>query len=112
MVAYLSDHIGVHDHGFNNVSTYGNLLRMALQGRFDASEYEIEFYRMALMASGGFRHLPILNDSGALMGIVSATDILAAIGSNGRPLATGWSFEAGPGAAIILCVMTTTTGTP
>ncbi|EAQ29067.1 CBS domain protein [Erythrobacter sp. NAP1] len=37
---------------------------------------------MALMASGGFRHLPILDDSGALMGIVSATDILAAIGSN------------------------------
>ena len=24
-------HIGVHDHGFNNVSTYGNLLRLALE---------------------------------------------------------------------------------
>ena len=21
-------HVGVHDHGFNNVSTYGNLLRL------------------------------------------------------------------------------------
>src|SRR3954464_10078915 len=27
-------HIGVHDHGFNNVSTYGNLGRLAREGRF------------------------------------------------------------------------------
>ena len=26
-------HTGVHDHGFNNVSTYGNLLRLLLEGR-------------------------------------------------------------------------------
>lgn len=26
-------HIGVHDHGFNNVSTYGNLLRMMNEGK-------------------------------------------------------------------------------
>src|ERR1041385_5236694 len=26
-------HIGVHDHGFNNVSTYGNLLRLMNEGR-------------------------------------------------------------------------------
>src|SRR3954465_11230890 len=26
-------HIGVHDHGFNNVSTYGNLLRPIIQAR-------------------------------------------------------------------------------
>ena len=26
-------HIGVHDHGFNNVSTYGNLRRLMLEGR-------------------------------------------------------------------------------
>src|SRR5689334_21643713 len=26
-------HIGVHDHGFNNVSTYGNLLRLMREGR-------------------------------------------------------------------------------
>ena len=26
-------HVGVHDHGFNNVSTYGNLLRLAREGR-------------------------------------------------------------------------------
>ena len=26
-------HVGVHDHGFNNVSTYGNLLRLMNEGR-------------------------------------------------------------------------------
>ena len=25
-------HVGVHDHGFNNVSTYGNLLRLMNEG--------------------------------------------------------------------------------
>ncbi|MDA0323653.1 MAG: glycoside hydrolase family 88 protein [Verrucomicrobia bacterium] len=44
-------HVGVHDHGFNNVSTYGNLLRLAREGRFDASQGEIDFYEMALKAS-------------------------------------------------------------
>ena len=29
-------HIGVHDHGFNNVSTYGNLWRLARERRFEA----------------------------------------------------------------------------
>jgi len=45
-------HVGVHDHGFNNVSTYGNLLRLAQEGVVDASEWEIHFYEMALKASG------------------------------------------------------------
>ena len=45
-------HIGVHDHGFNNVSTYGNLLRLARQGRFAAEGYEEAFYELALKASG------------------------------------------------------------
>lgn len=37
---------------------------------------------MALMTSGGFRHIPLINDHGDLTGILSATDILSAIGSN------------------------------
>ncbi|MEM6857467.1 MAG: putative nucleotidyltransferase substrate binding domain-containing protein [Pseudomonadota bacterium] len=37
---------------------------------------------MAMMASGGFRHLPVIDDKGDLSGILSATDILSAIGSN------------------------------
>ena len=45
-------HVGVHDHGFNNVSTYGNLWRLAREGRFDPSEGQIAFYELALKVSG------------------------------------------------------------
>jgi unsaturated chondroitin disaccharide hydrolase len=45
-------HGGVHDHGFNNVSTYGNLWRLAREGRFEASDWEVRFYELALKVSG------------------------------------------------------------
>jgi hypothetical protein len=45
-------HIGVHDHGFNNLSTYGQLRRLAKEGRIRADEGEMKFYDLALMASG------------------------------------------------------------
>ena len=45
-------HIGVHDHGFNNVSTYGNLLRLILEGKIEGSDWEIEFYKLALKVTG------------------------------------------------------------
>ena len=45
-------HLGVHDHGFNNVSTYGNLHQLARTGRFSADEGEIRFYELALKVSG------------------------------------------------------------
>src|SRR4051812_10362411 len=32
-------HMGVHDHGFNNVSTYGALWRMAREGRIKADDW-------------------------------------------------------------------------
>jgi len=51
MAAHVT-HMGVHDHGFNNVSTYGNLLRLATEGRFEASDFERQFYALALKASG------------------------------------------------------------
>jgi len=41
-------HVGVHDHGFNNVSTYGNLWRLAREGKFDAEAWEVRFYALAL----------------------------------------------------------------
>src|SRR5690242_15298826 len=44
-------HAGVHDHGFNNVSTYGNLWRLAREGRFDAGDWERRFYELALQVS-------------------------------------------------------------
>src|SRR6266850_3698939 len=45
-------HIGVHDHGFNNVSTYGNLLRLMNEGRIPENQWERRFYEMALKVSG------------------------------------------------------------
>ena len=45
-------HVGVHDHGFNNVSTYGNLWRLMREGRIPANEREREFYELALKCSG------------------------------------------------------------
>ncbi len=45
-------HMGVHDHGFNNVSTYGNLLRLLGEGRIEGSEWEKHFYELALKCSG------------------------------------------------------------
>ena len=44
-------HFGVHDHGFNNVSTYGNLLRLMNEGRVAENEWERNFYVLALQAS-------------------------------------------------------------
>jgi hypothetical protein len=45
-------HIGVHDHGFNNVSTYGNLLRLMVEGKIPSNEWEKEFYKLAIKLSG------------------------------------------------------------
>jgi len=43
---------GVHDHGFNNVSTYGNLHRLMREGRIPQNEWEMDFYALALRVSG------------------------------------------------------------
>jgi hypothetical protein len=45
-------HMGVHDHGFNNVSTYGNLWRLGREDRLRACDWEIHFYELALKISG------------------------------------------------------------
>jgi hypothetical protein len=45
-------HVGVHDHGFNNISTYGNLLRLMREGKIPGNEREREFYELALKVSG------------------------------------------------------------
>jgi unsaturated chondroitin disaccharide hydrolase len=51
MASHVS-HIGVHDHGFNNVSTYGNLLRLMREGKIPQNEDEKNFYEIALKVSG------------------------------------------------------------
>ena len=43
---------GVHDHGFNNVSTYGNLLRLKREGRIPDDAWERRFYELALKVTG------------------------------------------------------------
>lgn len=45
-------HFGVHDHGFNNVSTYGNLLRLMKEGKIPQLDWEQHFYELALKLSG------------------------------------------------------------
>jgi unsaturated chondroitin disaccharide hydrolase len=45
-------HIGVHDHGFNNISTYGNLWRLMREGKIPHNEHEKNFYELALKVSG------------------------------------------------------------
>jgi unsaturated chondroitin disaccharide hydrolase len=45
-------HTGVHDHGFNNVSTYGNLLRLMNESVLAFNEGEKNFYELALKISG------------------------------------------------------------
>jgi rhamnogalacturonyl hydrolase YesR len=51
MAAHVT-HMGVHDHGFNNVSTYGGLLRMMNEGRIPEDPGERELGELALKASG------------------------------------------------------------
>lgn len=45
-------HKGVHDHGFNNLSTYGNLLRLMAEGKITQNDWEKNFYELALKVSG------------------------------------------------------------
>jgi unsaturated chondroitin disaccharide hydrolase len=45
-------HMGVHDHGFNNVSTWGALRRLDLEGRYEAEGRERDLCELALKASG------------------------------------------------------------
>lgn len=45
-------HTGVHDHGFNNISTYGALRRLIAEGRIDSCMWEKEFYDLALKCTG------------------------------------------------------------
>ncbi len=58
MASHLT-HIGVHDHGFNNVSTYGNLLRLQREGRIPDDPWERRFYELALKVTGAVQAAPL-----------------------------------------------------
>ena len=45
-------HVGVHDHGFNNLSTYGNLLRLMNEGCIADDVWQRTVYENAIAASG------------------------------------------------------------
>ena len=45
-------HMGVHDHGFNTVSTYGALWRLLGEGRFEGEGREKDLYELAIRVSG------------------------------------------------------------
>jgi unsaturated chondroitin disaccharide hydrolase len=51
MASHVS-HVGVHDHGFNNISTYGNLRRLMNEGSIPADPWEKHFCELALKVSG------------------------------------------------------------
>lgn len=51
MASHVS-HVGVHDHGFNNLSCYGNWLRLIREGKIEGTQGEIDFCELALKVSG------------------------------------------------------------
>ena len=51
-MAHHITHVGVHDHGFNNVSTYGNLWRLMNEGRLPENAWERNFYETRAENSG------------------------------------------------------------
>ncbi len=60
-------HTGVHDHGFNQISTFGNLRRLAREGKVSADDWEVSYYELALRVSGAVqasRWTSILDDGG------------------------------------------------
>ncbi len=51
-MAVHATNFGVHDHGFNCVSTYGNLRRLMLQETIPHNGWELNYYELALKVSG------------------------------------------------------------
>ncbi|BAS28236.1 hypothetical protein [Limnochorda pilosa] len=97
MPAYVT-HRGVHDHGFNVISTYGALHRLALAGRLPAGEDREAVLReseMALRASGAVQAMrwTRLPGPGALS--VETADAPASWGQPGASLRAGSDFPAG-----------------
>ena len=84
-------HTGVHDHGFNNVSTYGNLWRLAREGRTPASEWEMRFYELALKVSGAVqaRRWTTLADGGFIYSFNGAHSLFVDTIRSLRSLALG-----------------------
>jgi hypothetical protein len=88
-------HFGVHDHGFNNVSTYGNLLRLMNEGRIPANEWERNFYELALKLSGAAqarRWTKIANGEGYIYSFNGPHSLFADTIRSLRALAIGYQL--------------------
>ena len=85
-------HMGVHDHGFNNVSTYGNLWRLAREQRFPPSPWEVHFYELALKVSGAVqaRRWTSLPDGGFIHSFNGAHSLFVDTMRSLRALALGF----------------------
>jgi len=92
MASHLT-HRGVHDHGFNNVSTYGNLWRLMNEGRLQENPWEREFYELALKCSGAvqaMRWSPTTHDSGFIHSFNGPHSLFADTIRTLRSLALAW----------------------
>jgi len=79
MASHVS-HVGVHDHGFNNVSTYGNLRRLMNEGKIPGNPWEKHFCELALKVSGAVqaaRWTDLGNDQGFIFSFNGAHSLFA-----------------------------------
>jgi unsaturated chondroitin disaccharide hydrolase len=89
-------HFGVHDHGFNNVSTYGNLLRLMQEGRIPEEEWQREFYQLALKLSGATqarRWTPTSDGGGFLYSFNGPHSLFVDTIRSCRSLACSWLLK-------------------
>lgn len=97
-VKYMAPHVshfGVHDHGFNNVSTYGNLLRLMNEGKIPENEWERNFYELALKLSGASqarRWTKIANGDGFIYSFNGPQSLFADTIRSLRSLAIGYQL--------------------
>jgi hypothetical protein len=66
MMATHVSHVGVHDHGFNIISTYGNLWRLMLEGKIPFDPRQQETCELALKVSGAIQAARWTNAAGGL----------------------------------------------
>jgi hypothetical protein len=96
-------HVGVHDHGFNNLSTYGNLRRLMREGAIAHNDWEQAFYDMAIKASGAVqaaRWSPTSDAFGAAGGnATGASGATGGAGATGVRGTTGVSGATNAGAS-------------
>ena len=88
-------HFGVHDHGFNNVSTYGNLLRLMNEGRLSENEWERNFYELAIKLSGAAqarRWTSIANGEGYIYSFNGPQSLFADTMRSLRALSLGYQL--------------------